>query len=500
MKEDQTQLITARLEHLQFMMDSGKMPIFRHRSDMFLFALEAYNIARGLSSRYYRMQEDLDIRFFVRFPFDYWLKEIHTWIEQLGGAEYRVDDTDFFAEGRAKRLTIVVDRLFDYHTDKLPGDSAQGSMSLPDEEILEPFRKIMQMKSSNLVASFREALQEVQKYLLKLVMMPVEWKVEERCKALQMYLKDSLQHSQVQTELNNYKYFCGMPGSNTVKGQFYYLKQRLYALTAQSEFAQLKLSKSEQKKLFDKLYHLFSREETCLLEDQIPVNTEPVADDEQFAKFLYFVRMDGEQGFPIIDEDRVSNYITRKDVYLTVEQEQDLQALLALMTAMQTYFSPILVKRVTGSRHGIKVQARIDAVLFFVKKYNGKLTSLMAYGHTTEELDTFFERLFSAELRVDHGKGQDQLLGLFERDVDKIKLKPYVQLLRVVSDTLKPFQKKTKFGNEIYTCLQGEEILADITTGQTVIDYWGKTDYKSDPNWKHAIKLVEVVVEEIKKS
>ena len=90
MKEDQTQLITARLEHLQFMMENGKMPIFRQRSDMFLFALEAYNIARGLSSRYYRMLEDKDIRFFVRFQFDYWLGEIRKWIEQLGGVEYRV--------------------------------------------------------------------------------------------------------------------------------------------------------------------------------------------------------------------------------------------------------------------------------------------------------------------------------------------------------------------------------------------------------------------------
>ena len=106
MREDQTQLITARLEHLQFMMDSGRMPLFRHRSDMFLFALEAYNIARGLSSRYYRLRDDLDIRFFVRFRFDYWLSEIQKWIEQLNGSDYRVDDDDFFAEGRAKRLTI----------------------------------------------------------------------------------------------------------------------------------------------------------------------------------------------------------------------------------------------------------------------------------------------------------------------------------------------------------------------------------------------------------
>ena len=163
MKEDQTQLINARLEHLRFMMESGHMPIFRQRSDMFLFALEAHNIARGLSSRYYRLQEELDIRFFVRFGFDYWLKEIQKWIEQLSGVEYRVDDGNFFADGRAKRLTIVVDRLFKYHLEKLPADSKDGSMPLPDEEVLEPFKVIMQMKSTDLVTSFREALQEVQK-------------------------------------------------------------------------------------------------------------------------------------------------------------------------------------------------------------------------------------------------------------------------------------------------------------------------------------------------
>ena len=146
MKEDQTQLITARLEHLRFMMESGQMPIFRQRSDMFLFALEAYNIARGLSSRYYRVHDDLDIRFFVRFQFDHWLNEIEKWIRQLNSAEYRVDDDDFFAEGRAKRITIVVDKLFHYHEDRLPKDSADGSMPLADEEILEPFDLIARYK------------------------------------------------------------------------------------------------------------------------------------------------------------------------------------------------------------------------------------------------------------------------------------------------------------------------------------------------------------------
>lgn len=500
MKEDQTKLITARLEHLRFMMESGHMPIFRQRSDMFLFALEAHNIARGLSSRYFRLRDDLDIRFFVRFRFDYWLQHIEQWIHQLGGAEYRVDEEDFFAEGRAKRLTIVVDRLFKYHADKLPADSKDGSMPLPDEEVLEPFKAIMQMKTTDLVVSFREALQEVHKYLLRLAMLPVDWTAEERCKALHIYLEDSMQASHVQTELNNYKYFCGMPDGNTVKGQFCYLKQRLQQLTAGGEFAQLKCSKAARQALLEKLRQLFSKEETHPSEDEIPANAQPMAGDELFAQFLYFVRLDGGHGFPVLDEDKVSNYLTRKDVYLTVEQEYNLQALFALMAAVQSCFNPILAKRFSGSRHGVKTQERIDSVLKLVKTYNAKLTSLLAHGHTVAELDAFFERLFSAELRADYGKGQDQLLELFEKDRDKIKLKPYVQLLRVASDTLKPFQHKTKFGNGIYACLQGEDILADVTTGQTLVDYWGKTEYKTDDNWKHAIKLVEAVTEEYKHS
>ena len=496
LKEDQTQLITARLQHLRFMMESGLMPIFRHRSDMFLFALEAHNIARGLSSRYYRLQDDLDIRFFVRFQFDYWLGEIQKWIAQLGGVEYRVEDQDFFAEGRAKRLTIVVDRLFGYHTDRLPADSAQGSMQLPDEEILEPFRAIMQMNATALVTSFRDALREVHAYLLKLAKSPVSWSAEKRRKALQLYLADALPMAKVQTELGEYDYFCAMPDSCSVRGQFCYLKQRLLALAGQGELAQLKLAKREQAELHEKLRKLFSREETTPSDDQIPAGAELMADDELFAKFLYLLRLDGGRHFPVLDEDKTATYLIRKDVFLTETQEQNLQSLFALMAAMRSYFDPIIDNRFKGSRHGVKMQERIDGVLDLVKKYNGKLTSLIAYGHQVGELDGFFDRLFSTELRPDYGKGQDQLLELFEKDRDKIKLKPYVQLLRVASDSIHLFVKKTKFGNEIYKCLADEDVMADITTGQTIVDYWGKTEYKSEPNWEHAIKLVKAVEEE----
>lgn len=496
MKEDQTQLITARLEHLRFMMEGGKMPIFRHRSDMFLFALEAYNIARGLSSRYYRLQEDLDIRFFVRFQFDYWLKEIEQWIRQLGGAEYRVEDDDFFAEGRAKRLTIVVDKLFHYHEDRLPTDSKEGSTPLPDEEILDPFKSIMSMKSTDLVDSFSKALKEVQKYLLKLSTLPIDWSEESRRKALRIYLKESKDKNHVQSEVNNYRYFCRMPDGIHTRGQFCYLKKRLLYLSSNGELAQLHLAKSDQQKLLDKLCALFGREEFSPSDDEIPCTAHPMADDELFAKFLYFVRLDAVRSFPVLDEDKVSNYLTRKDVYLSEEQEQNLQALFALMGAMKGWFSTILEKRNQGALHGTELQGRIDMVLNKVKHYNCRLADLLAYNREVSELDAFFIRLFSPEWRDDYATEQDELLGLFEKDRDAISLKTYIRTLRVAMDALDILKSNRAPGRQIYQCLKDEDFAKD-TEENTVNTYYTKQAYRvEDDKWKKVIDWVDTVAKE----
>ena len=499
MKEDQTELITARLEHLQFMMDSGKMPIFRHRSDMFLFALEAHNIARGLSSRYYRLQEDLDIRFFIRFRFDYWLQEIQQWIKQLDGAEYRVDDDDFFAEGRARRLTIIVNKLFGYHLDKLPADSAEGSMPLSEEEILEPFKAVRNMKSVDLVVSFQKALQEVHAYLLKLAMMPVEWSEENRCKALKLYLDDSKQSAHVQLELTNYRYFCHMPGSDTTRSQFCYLKQRLVELVSDGELAALNIARNDQQKLQEKLWGMFGKDETHPNEDEIPSNVKPMADDELFAKFLYFVHLDDASKFPVLDEDKVSNFLIRKDVFFTVEQEKNLQALFALMGTMKEFFEPVLAMRSKGSRLGKKMKQRVDTVMAEVKKNNEKLVPLLAYGSKVEDLNAFFERLFSPEWKEAYSGAQNDLLCLLEKGHDTIKLEPYVHLLREANNHLRIFVKKTALGKEIYHCLEGGTIVQDANA-ETVNSYYSKTGYKTDANWKEAIELLEIVKKEYMKS
>lgn len=495
MKEDQTPLITARLEHLRFMMDSGKMPIFRHRSDMFLFALEAHNIARGLSSRYYRLQEDLDIRFYVRFPFDYWLQEIQDWIKELSTDKYRVDDTDFFAEGRAKRLTIVVDRLFDYHTDKIPADSKEGSMPLPDEEILEPFRKILKMRPFDLVASYRNALQEVYNYLERLSTMPLDWPDEKRREALEIYLSDAVQTEQVQAALKDYRYFCRMPQGKTVQGQFIYLKQQLSALTAHGELSGLNLSKSEQNKLLSRLQKLFSKEETHPGEDQIPADARPMADDQLLAKFLYFVDFSAGRSFPVLDVDKASNYLIRKDVVLTVEQEHNLQILFALMPALNVWFAPPLATRSSSSKLGNERQERIEKVLTEVKRLNTKLSSLLDSRHTTSEIDAFFDVLFAPKWLNQYTEAQDTLLQLFEKDRTEIHLKPYVRMLRVGDDALHYFKHTTSYGKKIYACLKDEPITGDITDADSVQSYWSKQGYgvNTDYGWQPVIPLLDAV-------
>lgn len=499
MKEDQTQLINARLEHLKFMMDSGKMPIFRHRSDMFLFALEAYNIARGLSSCYYRLQEDLDVRFFVRFRFDFWLQELQKWINELAGAEYRVDDENFFAEGRAKRLTIVVNRLFKYHLDKLPVDSAKGSMPLANEEILNPFRAILKMKTTDLVLSFKEALQDVYKYLLSLAMLPVNCSKESCRNALKDYFKDSFAKEHVQNEINDYKYFSRMPDGITVRDHFCYLKKRLLHLTENDELGQLNLSKSDKQVLIEKLGSLFGTNEFNPNDDEIPCTSHLMADEELFSKLLYFINIDRECSTLSLDEDKVFNYLTRKDVFLSVDQEKNLQALFALMDAMNQFLNHILEERSKKSTIGSKRQERVNNVLNIVYHYNSLLSSLIDCDHDVTELNYFFACLFSSEWLENYSYAQDDLLKLFEKDRDQINLKSYIRMLRVADDSLHVFKRVTALGKRIYTCLKDESLMEDITDGNTIQTYYSKQGYKvNEESWKQAIKLIEAIEKQYK--
>ena len=412
----------------------------------------------------------------------------------------RVDDTNFFAEGRAKRLTIVVDRLFGYHTDKLPEDSAQGSMPLPDEEILEPFRKIMDMRSTDLVASYRNALQEVYNYLDRLATMPLDWPEEKRHEALKLYLQDADSTEQVTRELKAYRYFCRMPDGKTLQGQFCYLRQRLHALTQNGELNGLSLSKRQQQALLERLNKRYAKEDTHPSEDQIPADAQPMAGDELFTKLLRFIRLDDKTAFPVLNSDAVFNFLVRKDVVLTTTHEQNLQALFALLGAMKAQFAALKSAQPQGSDLGDERQERILMVLSEVKKLNAKLTSLLDYNRKVDEIDAFFDRLFSPEWLENYAKAQDDLLQLFEKGRDQINLKPYVRMLRVAQDCLHPFKNTTSLGKKIYLCLKDEPIMADVTDGETIQSYYSKQGYgvNTDYSWEHAIKLLDAVKKEYK--
>ena len=75
---EETKHMTARLQVLEFLMTQANLAdLFRH-TDILLFVLYAQNAAEGVTTQYVRMSENLDISFYVSFPFDEWLRKSRT--------------------------------------------------------------------------------------------------------------------------------------------------------------------------------------------------------------------------------------------------------------------------------------------------------------------------------------------------------------------------------------------------------------------------------------
>ena len=131
-----------------------------------------------------------------------------------------------------------------------------------------------------------------------------------------------------------------------------------------------------------------------------------------------------------------------------------------------------------------------------MKHYNSRLSNLLAYRRDVSELDAFFARLFSPELREDYAKAQDDLLSLFEKDRNDIHLKPYIQTLRVAIDALVILKNNRAPGKQVYQSLKGEDILGD-TEENTVNTYYTKQDFRvNDERWGGAIELLDAVKKE----
>lgn len=483
--EDQTQLTTARLQLLEKIIADGSLHLLYRRSDMVIFTLYARNVACGLVSLYYRLKKQLDIRFFVHFHFDEWLRKIQHWQEQLLGDEYRVDPQDKVGVGRAKRLTIVIDKTFGYHTDSLPEDSAQGSQALADDDILPPLLPIADMTYGEMVNLLHDALDSLHDNLLRIAMLPIKWTEEERETAFGKYAQGIMQNANVQNELTDYEYFCAMPNGSSVTSQMCYLRQRILQLMGNGELYGLLMSKSQQQDLLAKLRQTFTSAEINPPEDQIPANAALMADDELFAKFLFFVDLSKPLAFPVLNVANIANYLIRKDVSLTSEQESHLQSLIALMQAMDKTLTPLLAKRNILGGHADELQKRIDAVLSVVHEYNACLKPLIAKDKNVTDLDSLFASWFSPALGDHALKAQKQLLKLLEKGRSDIKIETYVHLLQQASEQ-RFFKDNNMLGIVLYKALKDKTSITEDSFKR----YFSNHTFVNEPEWKAPINLI----------
>lgn len=206
--------------------------------------------------------------------------------------------------------------------------------------------------------------------------------------------------------------------------------------------------------------------------------------------------------FPAKPPRPVFNHLIRKDVVLNVQQEHNLQTLFALIGAMKEFFTSKLATRSGSSKLGDERHDRIEKVRTEVKRLNAKLTSMLDYHRTTDEIDAFFDGLFSSKWLDDYSEAQDDLLKLFEKGRSEIQLKPYVRMLRAANDSLEFFKSTKAYGKKIYACLKDEPIMDDVTDADTIQAYWSKQGYgvNTDYNWEQAIKLVDAVKKEYTKA
>ena len=375
---EETKHMTARLQVLEFLMTQANLAdLFRH-TDILLFVLYAQNAAEGVTTQYVRMSENLDISFYVSFPFDEWLRKIQNWKEKLGKPEFQLEHDIAIGEGRALRLRTLMEKLCDRN-------------AVIDEaaSLEHPYDKIATKPYHESIVDLEKALDSLKTNLSNLAMLPLKTTKEVRSKALREYLEVASKKESIQTELQDYQYFCRTKRNTSIIRQLLYLKQQILALVGKDELADLDLSESERNELLGGLKNIFEENEINPASKHIPSNAQPWADDELFAKALFFVDLHAGQHFPVLNEDNIVEYLVRKDVTLSDGEEEHIQTLLLLMVAMCKQLEGTLQERFDNTAtHSVEIQQRINRVLKKVEYYNTRLLPCMVAWHTERPLQT----------------------------------------------------------------------------------------------------------------
>lgn len=482
---EETKHITARLQVLEFLMTQANLAdLFRH-TDILLFVMYAQNAADGVTTQYRLMEERLDISFYVSFPFDEWLRKIQNWKEKLSNPKFQLEHDTAIGKGRAARLQILMEKLCDRNA--TPNGKAK---------LEHPYDSIARKHYHQAIDELEMALDSLKTNLGNLAMLPLHLSTDKRIKALRAYLDNAAKKESIQSELQDYVYYCSAKRNTSVIRQLLYLKQRIQTLVGKDELSDLDLSESEQHELINQLKNIFEEGEINPAPKQIPAKAKPWANDELFSKALSFVNLNVGQHFPVLDEDSIVDFLVRKDVILSDGEEKHLQTLFVLMEAMCRQLEGTLQTRFDNTaRHSDDIQQRISRVLQRIETYNARLLPCMATGKTLADLNGLFADWFSPRIDVALREPQVELLKLLEDGLDNIKMEAYVHLLREASE-MNLFKKLRPVSDKLYAALSKVENRDDKEfpiSGSSFNKYFRNPDFTKEPKWYEASKVLKFI-------
>ena len=370
------------------------------QSDMMIFAMYALNVAEGVSTQYFENIEHFDIGLYIQLPFDEWFRKFNQWQAILKTPDFQVNDDEHITRFRAKRMTALVYKLCNYKTDLLPQPSIQSTTSLNDADILEPFKEGEKMTNRDVVVHLQNAIKDLNDNLVKLYRLPNGFPDERIQIALTDYLNQARKNNPaiIKEELD-FEVFCEMPGNLTIAKQLLYLRKRLQSLSKGGALNSLNITESEVVSITGNLGFIFFTWDVFPPHGQYVGDEEEYADRVLLAKLMSLVDLSNTSRFPSLDERKVFYHLTRNGIKFQGEEEHCLQCLFALMKVMQPVIERLISER--QCKPGKLTEsdvAQLQEPMSRIHALNGLLIPALKSNKSLDDLNGYFERLFSSDL------------------------------------------------------------------------------------------------------
>ena len=397
---DNTKLIKSRLAVMENIMTNSDIQSLYLQSDMMIFAMYALNVAEGVSTQYFENVERFDIGLYIQLPFDEWFRKIKEWQAILKSPDFQVRDDEHITRFRAKRMTALVYKLCNYKTDLLPEPSIQSTTALDDADILEPFKEGEKLTNRDVVAHLQNAINDLNNNLVKLYRLPNGFPDEKIHTAVTDYLEQSRKSNHaIEKEELDYEVFCEMPGNLAIPKQLLYLRKRLKSLAQGGAFSSLIVTEAEVASIIGSLGGIFFTWYVFPSQDQYVGDDEDYADRALLAKLLSLVDLSDTKRFPSLNERKVFYHLTRNGIKFKQEEEHNLQCLFALMQAMQPVMERLMSERKNKpGKLADSEMVQIQEPMSRICALNGLLIPALKPGKSLDDLNGYFERLFSSDI------------------------------------------------------------------------------------------------------